>query len=146
MNPIDILLVEDNEGDILLTVEALTEGKLASSVNVVRDGWEALRYLEKKDSYSNARTPDLVLLDINLPKLNGHEVLKQIKSKENLKHLPVIMLSTSSSSEDVLTSYKNHVNCYITKPVEVNDFVTVISSIKQFWITIVKLPSPIISN
>jgi len=141
MNPINILLVEDNEGDILLTTEALTEGKIANSVNVVKDGWEALQYLEKQGSYSNALTPDLILLDINLPKLNGHEVLEQIKSKDQLKHLPVIMLSTSSSSEDILSSYKNHVNCYITKPVEVEDFLKVISSIEHFWISVVKLPS-----
>ena len=141
MSPIDILLVEDNEGDILLTTEALSEGKIANSVNVVKDGWEALQYLEKKGSYTDVLTPDLILLDINLPKLNGHEVLEQIKSKDDLKHLPVIMLSTSSSSEDVFLSYKNHVNCYITKPVEVEDFTKVISSIKHFWISVVNLPN-----
>jgi len=141
MSPIDILLVEDNEGDILLTTEALTEGKIANTVNVVKDGWEAILYLEKLGKYSKALTPDLILLDVNLPKLNGHEVLGKIKSKENLKHLPVIMLSTSSSAEDIEASYKNNVNCYITKPVEVDDFLKVISSIEHFWISVVNLPS-----
>lgn len=141
MSPINILLVEDNEGDILLTTEALTEGKIANKVDVVKDGYEAILYLENKGRYADAATPDLILLDVNLPKLNGHEVLEKIKSKEQLKHLPVIMLSTSSSSEDIMASYKNQVNCYITKPVEAEDFLKVISSIEQFWISVVKLPS-----
>lgn len=141
MSPINILLVEDNEGDILLTTEALTEGKIANKVDVVKDGYEAILYLENKGRYVDAATPDLILLDVNLPKLNGHEVLEKIKSKEQLKHLPVIMLSTSSSSEDIMASYKNQVNCYITKPVEAEDFLKVISSIEQFWISVVKLPS-----
>lgn len=140
MNPIDILLVEDNEGDILLTTEALLEGNLVKDLNVVKDGWEALEYLEKRGIYSNAKTPDLILLDINLPKLNGHEVLKNIKFQEHLKHLPVIMLSTSSSQEDVLNSYKSYANCYITKPIDVNDFLRVVASIKDFWISTVQLP------
>jgi len=134
-------LVEDNEGDILLTTEALTEGKIANKVDVVKDGYEAILYLENKGRYADAATPDLILLDVNLPKLNGHEVLEKIKSKEQLKHLPVIMLSTSSSSEDIMASYKNQVNCYITKPVEAEDFLKVITSIEQFWISVVKLPS-----
>ncbi|WP_034888173.1 response regulator [Gillisia sp. Hel_I_29] len=141
MSPINILLVEDNEGDILLTTEALTEGKIANKVDVVKDGYEAILYLENKGRYVDAATPDLILLDVNLPKLHGHEVLEKIKSKEQLKHLPVIMLSTSSSSEDIMASYKNQVNCYITKPVEAEDFLKVISSIEQFWISVVKLPS-----
>ncbi|SDS78691.1 Response regulator receiver domain-containing protein [Gillisia sp. Hel1_33_143] len=141
MSPINILLVEDNEGDILLTTEALTEGKIANKVDVVKDGYEAILYLENKGRYVDAATPDLILLDVNLPKLNGHEVLEKIKSKDQLKHLPVIMLSTSSSSEDIMASYKNQVNCYITKPVEAEDFLRVISSIEQFWISVVKLPS-----
>lgn len=140
MNPINILLVEDNEGDILLTTEALREGKIANIINVVKDGWEALEYLEKRGIYSEAKTPDLILLDVNLPKLNGHEVLKNIKFQDHLKHLPVIMLSTSSSQEDVMSSYKNYANCYITKPVDVNDFLKVIASIKDFWISVVQLP------
>lgn len=140
MKPIDILLVEDNEGDVLLTTEALKEGKIAKKIAVVNDGWEALQYLTKKGKYSNAFTPDLIILDINLPKLNGHEVLRNIRSLDNLKHLPVIILSTSSSNGDILNAYQNFANCYITKPVEVNDFLKVISSIEQFWASVVQLP------
>lgn len=140
MKPIDILLVEDNEGDILLTTEALKDGEIANQIAVVKDGWEAMQYLEKKGKYSEAFTPDLILLDINLPKLNGHEVLKNIRSLNNLKHLPVIILSTSSSEMDVLNSYQNFANFYITKPVEVNDFLKVISSIEYFWASVVQLP------
>lgn len=140
MKPIDILLVEDNEGDVLLTTEALKDGKIAKEIAVVNDGWEALQYLEKNGQYSKAFTPDLILLDINLPKLNGHEVLRNIRSIETLKHLPVIILSTSSSEKDILNSHQNNANCFITKPVEVNDFKRVISSIKHFWASVVQLP------
>ena len=140
MNSIDILLVEDNEGDILLTTEALVESGLSNTIHVVKDGFEALRYLEKKGEYQNAISPELILLDINLPKLNGHEVLKSIKSSEELKHLPVIMLSTSTSKEDILTSYKLYANCYIPKPAGVNGYSDVITSIQEFWSEVVKLP------
>ncbi len=143
MEPIHILLVEDNEGDIILTTEALNEGKISNKIDVVKDGWQAVQYLEKKDEFYDAETPDLVLLDINLPKMNGHEVLKHIKSNANLQHIPVIMLTTSSSEKDVLESYKGHVNCYITKPVDVNSFLEIVSSIEDFWISIVQLPSRI---
>ena len=140
MKPINILLVEDNEGDILLTSEALMEGRIQITLSVVKDGWEALIYLEKRAHYKNAESPDLILLDVNLPKMNGHELLKNIKSNENLKQIPVIMLTTSTSETDVLMSYKNHANCYIPKPVDVNDFLKVVASIENFWITIVRLP------
>ncbi len=140
MIPIDILLVEDNEGDILLTTEALEEGKIARSIFVLRDGWEALNFLLKKGKYCDCNTPDLVLLDINLPKLNGHEVLKQIKIKEELRHLPVIVLSTSSSGEDEVRSYQNLAGCYIPKPVDSRDFVQVVLSIKEFWNSTYTLP------
>jgi CheY-like chemotaxis protein len=141
MDPIHILLVEDNEGDIVLTTEALEEGKVANSLSVVKDGWEAIQYLEKNDGYEDAEEPNLVLLDINLPKVNGHEVLKHIKTSDSLKHIPVIMLTTSSDQNDINKSYQNHSNCYITKPVEVNKFIEVISTIENFWISIVQLPS-----
>ncbi len=141
MKPIDILLVEDNEGDIVLTTEALEEGKIKNTISVVKDGWEAIQYLEKKGDYVGATTPDLVLLDINMPKMNGHEVLKKIKSNPDTRHIPVIMLTTSSSEMDVMKSYQCHANCYITKPVDVNDFLEVISTIENFWISIVQLPS-----
>ena len=140
MKPIDVLLVEDNEGDILLTTEALKEGNIINSVSVVRDGWEAMNLLLKKGEYSTFSTPDLILLDINLPKLNGHEVLKQIRAEEDLRHIPIIMLSTSSSQDDILKCYKNYANCFISKPVDAGDFINLISSIKEFWTSKVHLP------
>ena len=140
MNSIHILLVEDNEGDIFLITEALEEGKIINKISVSKDGKEAIDFLEKKGKYKDAETPDLILLDINLPKKNGHEVLEYIKTSENLKQIPVIMLTTSSSDKDVLLSYKHHSNCFITKPLDVNNFLTIVSSIESFWINIVKLP------
>lgn len=141
MKPIHILLVEDNEGDILLTTEALNEGKIANTVSVVKDGWEAVQFLEKKEKYNAALQPDLILLDVNLPKMNGHEVVKYIKSSDALKHIPVIMLTTSSSSRDVYESYQNHANCFITKPVDVQDFLKIVSSIESFFLSIIQLPN-----
>lgn len=138
MKNVNILLVEDNEGDILLTVEALEEGRIANVISVARDGQEALEKLEV--SFQKGQLPDLILLDINLPKLNGHEVLEQLKQNEHFKHVPVIILSTSSSEMDILKSYKNHANCFITKPVEIDEFVKAIESIEDFWFSIVKLP------
>jgi len=140
MKPIRILLVEDNEGDIMLTTEALRDGKISNEVFAVRDGWEAVQYLHKKEPYSHVLLPDLILLDVNLPKMNGHEVLNEIKSQDHLRHIPVIILTTSSSDEDVLLSYRNYASCFITKPVNVNDFISVISSIESFWISIGTLP------
>lgn len=143
MTPIHILLVEDNEGDILLTIEAMQEARIANTIAVVKDGWQALQYMEKNGEYANAPAPDLVLLDVNLPKMNGHEVLKSIKTNKKIMHIPVIMLTTSSSERDVLLSYQNYANCYITKPVEVSDFMKVVASIENFWISIVQLPTKI---
>ncbi|WP_445664071.1 response regulator [Fodinibius sp. AD559] len=143
MNPIHILLVEDNEGDIVLTTEALEEGKVSNSLSVVKDGWEAIQYLEQNEGYEDVEEPDLVLLDINLPKVNGHEVLKHIKTSDVLKHIPVIMLTTSSDEVDINKSYQNHSNCYITKPVDVNKFLEVVSTIEEFWISVVQLPSKV---
>jgi CheY-like chemotaxis protein len=140
MKQIHILLIEDNEGDILLTTEALNEGKVLNTITVMKDGWEAIQFLEKKGKYADADSPDLILLDVNLPKMNGHEVLKSIKTNDKIKHIPVIMLTTSSSERDILLSYQHYVNCYITKPVGVNDFLDVVSSIENFWITVVQLP------
>jgi CheY-like chemotaxis protein len=141
MKPIHILLVEDNEGDILLTREALEDAKIITTLSVAKDGKEAIDFLSHQGKHTDAPLPDLLLLDINLPKKNGHEVLKYIKEDENLKHIPVIMLTTSSSERDINSSYGNYANCYITKPVEVNDFITVVSTIENFWISIVKLPT-----
>jgi CheY-like chemotaxis protein len=138
MKSLNILLVEDNEGDILLTTEAFEESKIINIIEVIRDGKEAINFfngLIKKEDF-----PDLVLLDINLPKMNGHEVLMYIKNNEKYKHIPVIMLTTSSSEKDILQSYKSHVNCYITKPVDVNDFMQAVTKIEDFWINIVSIP------
>lgn len=141
MRGIHILLVEDNEGDILLTTEALQEGKVINKVSVVRDGEEALDFLNHEGKYKAVESPDLILLDVNLPKKNGHEVLQYVKSSDHIKHIPVIMLTTSSSDRDIKMSYKNHANCYITKPVESDSFLNVVASIENFWISIVKLPT-----
>lgn len=140
IKPVHILLVEDNEGDILLTTEALNEGRISNTISVVKDGWEAIQFLERKDKYAAQASPDIILLDINLPKMNGLEVVKYIKASATLKHIPVIMLTTSAAPNDVLQSYRNLANCFITKPVDVGDFLKVISSIENFWISIVQLP------
>lgn len=140
MNSITILLVEDNEGDVLLTTEALKSCKVTNKLKVVSDGQQALDFLLKKDKFADERTPDLILLDINLPKKNGHEVLQRIKSESKLKHIPVIMLTTSSSIVDVKKAYSNYLNCFITKPVSPDDFLKAVSQIENFWINIVKLP------
>jgi CheY-like chemotaxis protein len=141
MESIHILLVEDNEGDIVLTTEALQDGKIKNSLSVVRDGKQAIDYLNKENGYEDSKDPDLILLDINLPKINGHEVLKRIKNNPDLVHIPVVMLTTSSDEMDIKKSYENHSNCYITKPVDINNFLEVISSIEKFWISIVQLPA-----
>lgn len=139
MKTIDILLVEDNDGDIMLTMEAFEEWESANKITVAKDGQAAIDFF----NIDNKRTilPDLILLDINLPKVNGHEVLKFIKGEEKLKHIPVIMLTTSSSVADINLAYNNQANCYITKPNELDAFLKVISAIEAFWISIVKLPS-----
>lgn len=138
---IKILLVEDNEGDVILTLEALKEGRIKNSVNVVRDGEQAIFYLDKKEGYADAITPDLILLDINLPRIDGLEVLSYIKQSESLKTIPVVMLTTSSSRNDIQSAYASYANCYITKPVDFNKFMDVIGSIEHFWISLVKLPT-----
>ena len=136
MNEIQILLVEDNEGDIILTREALKDGRMKNSIIVAKDGQEAL------DMLNNAEVlPDLILLDINLPKMNGLEVLTTIKTDMRLRTIPVIMLSTSNEQNDILTSYNNYANCFITKPVDFNRFIDVVRTIEDFWISIVKLPN-----
>ena len=140
MRAIQILLVEDNEVDTVLTKEAFEDASLSYNINVARDGKEGMQYLEKKGKFADAETPDMVLLDINLPKKNGHEVLHFIKSNDSLKHIPVIMLTTSNSENDVEKSYKNHANCHIIKPIEVEDFLYVMANIESFWINIARLP------
>lgn len=141
MKPVKILLVEDNEGDIMLTKEALEDAKILIELKVLKDGKSAIDFLNKTDQYANEETPDLLLLDVNLPKKNGLEVLQYIKGNDILKHIPVIMLTTSSSESDINKSYNNYANCYITKPVEVNDFLAIVTTIENFWISIVKLPT-----
>ena len=141
MKPIHILLVEDNEGDILLTREALEDAKIITQLSVTRDGKEAIDFLTRQGKYCNVSLPALILLDVNLPLKNGYEVLRFIKENKDLKHIPVIMLTTSSSKRDIDKAYDNHVNCYITKPVEINDFINVVTAIEKFWISIVELPA-----
>ncbi len=140
MKSIHILLVEDNEGDILLTTDVLEEKKIINKVSVVKDGNLAIDFLNQRKDYANAELPNLILLDINLPKKNGHEVLQYLKANEKFKHIPIIMLTTSSSEKDIMLSYKNYANCFITKPVEVNDFIDAVAKIENFWISIVHLP------
>ena len=137
---IDILLVEDNPGDIRLTKEVLKEGKISNTLNVVTDGEEALMYLMKEGKYASAESPDLILLDLNLPKIDGRQVLEQIKNHPKLKIIPVIVLTTSEAEQDVLKMYENHANCYITKPVDFEQFISVIRMIEDFWLTLVRLP------
>ena len=141
MKDIEILLVEDNEGDIVLTMEALDDARIINKVTVKRDGAEALEYLLKLAVNDHASLPDLILLDINLPKIDGKEVLNQIKTNPALKKIPVVMLTTSSSEGDILESYNNHANCYIIKPVDLNKFFNIVKAIENFWVTIVKLPA-----
>ncbi len=141
MQQIHILLVDDNEGDILLTREALDEARIINKISIAYDGLEALRFL--KSDRGGANTPDLILMDINLPKMNGTEVLGIIKTDPDLKRIPVIMLTTSSAEKDILTSYDNYANCYITKPVDLDRFMDVIRTIEDFWISIVKLPKSV---
>jgi chemotaxis family two-component system response regulator Rcp1 len=142
-NHIHILLVDDNEGDILLTLEALTEAKIINKISVARDGAEALHFLNNEHQYRDSEKPDLILLDINLPRMDGTEVLAIIKNDPALRRIPVIMLTTSSSEKDILASYDNHANCYITKPVDLDRFMDVIRTVEDFWISIVKLPKTV---
>ncbi len=139
--PINILLVEDNPGDVRLTVEALKEGKVLNQLHIAKDGMEAMDFLHREGDYSDVPHPDLILLDLNLPKKDGHEVLAEIKEDPKLKRIPVVVLTGSKAGEDILRTYNLHANCYITKPVDLEQFITVIKSINDFWLTIVKLPS-----
>ncbi len=138
--PIEILLVEDNPGDVRLTIEALKEGKVANKINVVMDGMDAMAFLRREGKYEDAPVPDLILLDLNLPKKNGREVLAEIKVDSKLKHIPVVVLTTSQAEKDIIMTYNMHANCYITKPVDFDQFISVVKSIENFWFTVVKLP------
>ncbi len=138
--PIEILLVEDSPGDVRLTQEAFKESKVKNRLYAVSDGIEAMAFLRKEGKYVNAPRPDLILLDLNLPKKDGRELLAEIKADENLKRIPVVILTISQAEEDVLRTYDLHANCYITKPVDLDKFLKVVRSIEDFWLTIVKLP------
>ncbi len=138
---IEILLVEDNPGDARLTLEAFKEGKVLNNISVIGDGVEALAYLRRQGpNYANAAQPDLILLDLNLPKMGGREVLAEIKADHRLKRIPVVILTTSAAEEDVARAYSSHANCYITKPVDLDQFLNVVQSIDSFWLSLVKLP------
>lgn len=141
--PIEMLLVEDNEADIRLTQIALKQAKLDNRLHVVRDGEQALDFLFQRGDYSEAIRPDLVLLDLNLPKLNGAEVLKEIREEEGLKTLPVVILTTSDADQDIYESYELHANCYITKPVDLRKFMGVVEMIEDFWARIASLPKQV---
>jgi chemotaxis family two-component system response regulator Rcp1 len=138
--PIEILMVEDNPGDVRLTVEALKEGKVRNNFHTVADGVEALAFLRQEGRYSEAARPDLVLLDLNLPKKNGREVLAEIKEDPELRRIPVVILTVSQAEQDIVKSYNLHANCYITKPVDLDQFLEVVKSIENFWLTVVMLP------
>jgi CheY-like chemotaxis protein len=138
--PLQVLLVEDSPSDVRLTREALRESQLLNNLSVVGDGIEALSYLRRQDGYAEAVHPDLVLLDLNLPKKDGREVLAEIKADPALRRIPVVVLTTSSAEEDVIKTYDLHANCYITKPLDLDRFIRVIKSIEDFWVGVVKLP------
>ncbi len=140
-SPIEILLVEDNPGDVRLTREALTDGKVCNNLSVVEDGEQALDYLHQRGRYAEAVRPDMILLDFNLPRKDGREVLAEIKADENLRRIPVVVMTTSRAEEDVLKAYDLHANCYITKPIDLEQFLGVVKAIEDFWLSIVKLPS-----
>jgi chemotaxis family two-component system response regulator Rcp1 len=138
--PIEILLVEDSPSDATLTIEALKAGKIANQLTHVEDGVEAMDFLMQRGKYAGAERPDLIMLDLNLPRKDGREVLAEIKTDENLKVIPIIVLTTSRSDEDILKSYRLNANCYITKPVDFTHFINVVKSIEDFWLTVVTLP------
>jgi len=138
--PIEILLVEDNAGDVRLTREALKEGKVRNNLSVARDGVEALAFLRRQGEFATAPRPDLILLDLNLPRKDGRDVLGEIKKEEALRRIPVVVLTTSKAEEDIVKTYELHANCYITKPVDLEQFIAVVKSIDDFWLTVVRLP------
>jgi CheY-like chemotaxis protein len=140
LREIEILLVEDNPGDVRLTIEALKDGKIRNHLSVASDGEEALAFLHRQGQYAKAPRPDLILLDLNLPKKDGREVLKEIKQEKDLKRIPVVVLTTSTAEKDIIKTYDLHANCYVTKPVDFEQFTNVVKSIEDFWFTVVKLP------
>jgi len=140
---IEILLVEDNPGDVRLTREALKDGKIINKLHVAEDGVQALAFLRREGKYHNAVRPELILLDLNLPKKDGREVLAEIKADVALKRIPVVILTSSAAEQDIIKSYNLHANCYVTKPVDLDQFINVVKSIEHFWLSVVKLPPEI---
>ncbi len=140
VRPIEILMVEDNPGDARLAMEALKEAKVRNRMSIVEDGVEALAFLRRQGRHADAPRPDLIFLDLNLPKKDGREVLKEIKEDPDLKRIPVVVLTTSRAEEDILKSYDLHANCYVTKPVELEQFLSVVRTIDEFWLSVVQLP------
>ncbi|MDA8059079.1 MAG: response regulator [Leptospirillum sp.] len=140
--PVEFLLVEDNPGDVRLTKEALTDSKVRNNLNVLGDGFAAMDFLHRNPPYENAQRPDIILLDLNLPRMDGREVLSRIKADPDLRRIPVVVITSSEAEQDILKTYDLHVNCYVTKPVDLDQFIKVVQSIETFWLTIVKLPSP----
>jgi CheY-like chemotaxis protein len=138
--PIEILLVEDNPGDVRLTQEAFRQNKIRNKLNVVNDGEQALAYLRRQGPYAGVARPGLILLDLNLPRVDGREVLAQIKSDPELRHIPVVILTTSQAEEDIVKSYALHANCYISKPVDLERFMQVVKEVEHFWLSVVNLP------
>lgn len=138
--PIEILLVEDSAGDVRLVKEALKENKFLNNLYVARDGVEAMKFLHQEGKYADAVRPDLILLDLNLPKKDGREVLAEVKGDEDLKRIPVVIMTVSEAEEDILKTYNLHANCYIAKPIDLDQFIKVVRSVESFWLTIVKLP------
>jgi two-component system, chemotaxis family, response regulator Rcp1 len=141
--PIEILLIEDSPSDVALTIEALQEGKIGNNLNRVADGVEAMAYLRQQGNFAKSPRPDLIMLDLNLPKKDGREVLRELKNDPSLKFIPIIVLTTSRADKDVLQSYELNANCYITKPVDFQQFIDVVKSIEHFWLTVVTLPNRI---
>jgi chemotaxis family two-component system response regulator Rcp1 len=141
ISPVDLLLVEDNPGDVRLTKVALKDAKLKINMHVVGDGMEAMAFLHKQGKYASSPRPDLIMLDLNLPKKDGRQVLAEIKEDPDLKRIPVVIVTTSKAEEDILKTYNLHANCYVTKPLDLDQFIAVVQSIEQFWLTIVKLPN-----
>jgi len=139
--PVEILLVEDNPGDVRLTQEALKEGKVYNNLHWAKDGVEALEFLRRQGRFADSPRPNIILLDLNLPKKDGREVLAEIKNDDDLKRIPVVILTTSKAEEDVLRTYNLHANCYVTKPVDLEKFIVVVKSIDMFWLTVVTLPN-----
>jgi len=139
--PIEILLVEDSPDDADLTIDALRDGRVRNRVTVVDDGVDAMAYLRREDKYADAPRPDLILLDLNLPRKNGREVLAEIKQDPSLRRIPVVVMTSSDDEKDILTAYNLYVNCYITKPVDLDQFIQVVKSIEHFWLCVVKLPA-----